>query len=314
MAISRQDLRKLERLVGRSQARALGKKIEARAQQVARRASRGAGSQQAAAKTDAEIAKDLVAQKRAGWVNEPGKSRAVLVEPKTGCLVLDSKGKVITKSKITLSSKPGIDIPAFLQHLKTPGIEDFLPYMYRDTNGNVTVGIGFLLDEPKDAFPLNFIKFNPIANATPREIEEAFDAVKNAPVPFDTVATAFEHLTDIRISEAEAETRALDKMDEFLGFITQTYFPEFHTFPVLAKMGHLDLAYTSGADGSRNEYKRFAAAVDRRDWKKAGIEQRDGRKGHRIDIVQTWYNRAAQQEPYFIGHTNCRKPLSRLLK
>ncbi len=60
--------------------------------------------------------------------------------------------------------------------------------------------------------------------------------------------------------------RALDKMNEFLGFITQTYFPEFHTFPVLAKMGHLDLAYTAGARGSRDKYKDFAAAVDRRDW------------------------------------------------
>ncbi len=54
--------------------------------------------------------------------------------------------------------------------------------------------------------------------------------------------------------------------------------------------------------------------VDRRDWKKAGVEQRDGRKGPRVDIVQAWYNQAARQEPYFISHTNCRKPLSRLLK
>ncbi len=114
--------------------------------------------------------------------------------------------------------------------------------------------------------------------------------------------------------EAEAETRALDKINEFLGFITQTYFPEFHTFPALAKMGHLDLAYTAGARGSRDKYKDFAAAVDRRDWKKAGIEQRDGREADRADIVQAWYNQAAQQEPYFIGHRNCRKPLSRLLK
>jgi hypothetical protein len=314
MAISPQDLRKLERLVGRTQARALARKAEARAQQTARRATSGTGSQQAAARTEAVIIKELVTKKRAGWVNEPGKSRAVLVEAKTGCVVLDSKGKVITKPKNTLSFKPGIDKAAFLQHLKGPKIENYLPYMYRDGNGNVTVGIGFLLDEPKDAFPLNFIKFNPITNATPRDIEEAWDTVKNAPLALNTVATAFENLTDIRISEAEAEMRALEKMDEFLGFITQTYFPEFHTFPVLAKMGHLDLAYTSGAEGSRKEYKNFAAAVDRRDWKKAGIEQRDGRKAPRIDIVQAWYNRAAQQEPYFIGHTNCRKPLSRLLK
>ncbi len=314
MAISRQDIRKLERLVGRSQAKALSRKIEARAQQAARRATRGTGSQQAAVLNEAVIVKELVTKKRAGWVNEPGKSRAVLVEAKTGCLVLDSKAKAITKPKITLSSKPGIDIPAFLQHLKTPGIEDFLPYMYRDTKGNVTVGIGHLLRTADDAKALNFIKLGPNVGATALHIERAFDRVKNAPVSGYTVATDFEKLTHIRISEAEAETRALDKMNEFLGFITQTYFPEFHTFPVLAKMGHLDLAYTAGASGSRNGYKDFAAAVDRRDWKKAGIEQRDDRPPGRADIVQAWYNQAARQEPFFISHTNCRKPLGQVLK
>ncbi len=103
-------------------------------------------------------------------------------------------------------------------------------------------------------------------------------------------------------------------MKDFLGFLNKTYFPEFHTFPALAKMGHLDLAYTARARGSRDNYPKFAAAVDRRDWKKAGIEQRDAREADRADIVQAWFNRAAQQEPFFISHTKCRKPLSRLLK
>ncbi len=103
-------------------------------------------------------------------------------------------------------------------------------------------------------------------------------------------------------------------MKDFLGFLNKTYFPEFHTFPALAKMGHLDLAYTAGARGSRGKYKRVAAAVDRRDWKKAGIEQRDDRPPGRADIVQAWYNQAARQEPFFISHTNCRKPLGQVLK
>jgi hypothetical protein len=308
--ISPQDLRKLERLVGRSQAAALGRKIEARA----RRAARGTGSQQAAALNEAVIVKELVTKKRAGWVNEPGKSHAVLVEVRTGCLVLDSKRKVITKPKSTLPPKPGINQNVFLQHLKDPNVENFLPYMYQDSEGNVTVGIGHLLRTADDATPLNFIKLGPNVGATAIHIEKAFDRVKRAPVGGNTVAAAFEKLTHIRISEAEAEMRALDKMNEFLGFITQTYFPEFHTFPVLAKMGHLDLAYTSGAEGSRKKYKRFAAAVDRRDWKQAGVEQRDGRKAPRIEFVQAWYNQAAQQEPFFISHTKCRKPISRLMK
>ncbi len=64
--ISPQDLRKLERLVGRSQATALARKIEARAQQAARQAARGTASQQAAVRTEAVIVKELVTKKRAG--------------------------------------------------------------------------------------------------------------------------------------------------------------------------------------------------------------------------------------------------------
>jgi hypothetical protein len=300
-------------LVGRSQAAALARKIEARAQQAARRAARGTGLQQAAAQTEAQIAKDLVAKKRAGWVNEPGKSRAVLVEAKTGCLVLDSKGKAITKPKITLPSKPGINIPAFLQHLKTPGIEDFVPHMYLDRYSNVTVGIGTLLPDADTAKQLPFVERPSGKPADKDYVAIAFDRVKNSGV-VNAKAPVFRPLTSIELSEANSELKALADMDDFLGFLSNTYFPEFHTFPVLAKMGHLDLAYTAGAEGSRKEYKRFAAAVDRRNWKQAGVEQRDGRDPSRADIVQAWYNQAARQEPFFISHTNCRKALSRLLK
>ncbi len=311
--ISPQDLRKLERLVGRSQAAALARKIEARAQQAARRASRGTGLQQAAAQTEAQIAKDLVAKKRAGWVSEPGKSRAVLVEAKTGCLVLDSKGKAITKPKITLPSKPGINEAAFLQHLKDPEVENFASHMYLDRYGNVTVGIGTLLPDAATAETLPFVRRGSNVAATSQEIKRDFNSVKNSGLT-NTRGPGFRHLTSIDLSEAEAELKALADMKDFLGFLSNTYFPEFHTFPALAKMGHLDLAYTAGARGSRDNYPKFAAAVDRRDWKKAGIEQRDDRPVKRADIAQAWYKQAARQEPFFISHTKCRKPLSRLLK
>jgi hypothetical protein len=225
--------------------------------------------------------------------------------------LLNSKGKVITEPKITLSSKPGINEAAFLQHLKDPEVENFAPHMYLDSEGNVTVGIGTLLPDAAKAETLPFVRRGSNVAATSQEIKQAFNSVKSSGLT-NTRAPGFRHLTNIDLSEANAELQALDDIKDFLGFLNKTYFPEFHTFPVLAKMGHLDLAYTAGASGSRNGYKDFAAAVDRRDWKKAGIEQRTDRPPKRADIVQAWYNRAAQQEPYFIGHTNCRKPLSRL--
>ncbi|MEE8226690.1 MAG: hypothetical protein V3R30_07710, partial [Kiloniellales bacterium] len=251
--------------------------------------------QQAAAQTEAQIAKDLVAKKRAGWVNEPGKSRAVLVEAKTGCLVLDSKGKAITGPKIMLSSKPAISESVFLQHLKDPDVENFVQHMYLDDEGNVTVGIGTLLPDAATAETLPFVRRGSNVAATALEIEQDFNSVKNSGL-VNANAPAFKPLTSVELSEAEAELKALADMKDFLGFLSKTYFPEFHTFPVLAKMGHLDLAYTAGARGSRDNNKDFAAAVDRRDWKKAGIEQRDDRPPKRADIVQAWYNQAARQE------------------
>ncbi len=175
MAISRQDLRKLERslqkLTGsRSQALRLRRKIEARAQQAARRATRGTTSPQAAAKTQPEIIKNLVTNKRAGWVNDPGKNQAVLVEKGTGCLVLDSKGKVITEPKHMLPSKPGINQSTFLRHLRSQGIEEYVPHMYLDDKGNVTVGIGHLVDDVDEAQRLSFKRREPIVGASPLQL------------------------------------------------------------------------------------------------------------------------------------------------
>ncbi len=104
-------------------------------------------------------------------------------------------------------------------------------------------------------------------------------------------------------------------MDDFINILSsKSYYPDYNTYPATAKMGLLDLAYNRGAKGARDDYKRTTAAIYRRDWKKAGIEQRDGRKAFRADIAQAWFNQAAQQEPFFIGDRNCRKPLSQLLK
>jgi GH24 family phage-related lysozyme (muramidase) len=313
MAISRQDLRKLERLVGRSQAKALSGKIEARAQQAARQAARGTASQQAAVRTEAVIVKELVTKKRVGWVNEPGKSRALLVEAKTGCLVLDSKRKVITKPKITLSSKPGINQSAFLRHLKSQGIEEYVPHMYLDDKGNVTVGIGHLVEDVDEAKALSFIKRGTKVGATSSEIERDFNKVKKSGL-VNAIAPAFKPLTSLIITEADAVILALKDMEEFLRILRHPkYFPEFETYPALAKMGILDLAYNVGADDARFDYKETAAAVLRRNWKKAGIEQRTNRKVGRVDVVQAWFNQAARQEHFFISHANCQKNLSNLV-
>ncbi len=89
---------------------------------------------------------------------------------------------------------------------------------------------------------------------------------------------------------------------------------ELHAEPQESYVGIATLVYNRGADGARDDYKRTTAAVRRRNWKQAGVEQRDGRESGRATLVQGWFDRAAQQEPFFISHTNCQKPLTQLAR
>ena len=293
--------RQVERLTGDPrQAAGLRKKIEARLQQMAANAA-------------PQILQNLLKSGRAGWVNDPGKNRAVLVERGTGCLILDAKGQVISKGKLLLSSKPAIDQSTFLQHLKHPDVENFVPHMYLDKYGNVTVGIGLLLSDADDAERLPFMERPSGKPADKRYVAIAFDRVKQSGLR-NTKARGFRRFTSLFIKESDAEILALDKMNEFLGFLNPFYFPEFDTYPVLVKMGILDLAYNVGARGARDKYPAFVAALDRHNWKQAGVKQRRDREADRADIVQAWFNRAAQQEPFFISHTNCQKRLSAITK
>jgi GH24 family phage-related lysozyme (muramidase) len=239
----RQDLRKLERLVGRTQARALARKAEAQAQQAARSVARGTGAQRAAAQRAAashepQVFDRLVRRGKAGWV----------------------------------TSKPAISESVFLQHLKDPDVENFVPHMYLDSEGNVTVGIGTLLSDAATAETLPFVKRGTNVAATSQEIKRDFNSVKNS-VLTNTRAPGFRHLTNLDLSEAESEFKALTDMKDFIRIIRSSdNFPEFDSYPVAAKMGLLDMVYTSGAKGIREDFPVFTSAVRRRNWKLAAQE------------------------------------------
>ena len=291
----------------------LRKKIERHLHQLAA-SHAGTGGRRVAAVDEAQFVKNLVRAGQAGWVNDPALQKAVLVERGSGCVLLDAKNKVITAPKLTLSSKPAIKESVFLRHLKSPAVENFVPHMYRDTNGNVTVGIGELLRTPDEAKLLTFTKRGTNIGASAKEIELDFSNVKTAAVSSNSEAPVYQQFTKLEFTEPRAEQLALDRMREFLRFLRGKYFPEFDTYPVLVKMGLLDLAYHAGARGARDNYKDFAAAMDRRNWKQAGVEQRDGRKAARANIVQAWFNQAARGELFFISHTKCQKGLRQLAK
>ena len=294
--------RQVERLTGdRRQAAGLRRKIEARLQQMAANAA-------------PQILQNLLKSGRAGWVNDPGKDIAVLVERGTGCVILDPKGNVITHSKLMPPPKPDINKSAFVQHLKTPGNELFVPYMYLDSESNVTVGIGHLLRDAEMAKNLSFIERQSGKPANKEYVVAAFNKVKNSSLT-PGVSLEFRKVTSVELSEAFATILAMDDMDMFIKILkSQNNFPEFDSYPVEAKMALLDMVYTSGVKGVREGFPVFTSAVRRRNWKLAAQEShRKQPSAQRNQIVRDWLLQAARQEHFFI-HPTCKKKLKQLVK
>lgn len=199
MAKPTRDLRRIERSVqnltgSRRQASGLGKKIETRLKQVAASHARAANrNPQLAAVNEAQLIKKLVQSGQAGWVNDPDLKKVVLVERGAGCVLTDAKNKVIAAPKLLLPSKPAINKGVFIQHLKTPGIELFVPSTYVDTKSNVTVGVGHLITNADAAKSLTFVEMQSGKPADKDQVVAAFNRVKASPLkPGDWLDVSFQ--------------------------------------------------------------------------------------------------------------------------
>jgi len=185
-----------------------------------------------------------------------------------------------------------LDKAAFVEHLKKA--EGFIPYMYKDTRENVTVGIGHLLRTARVAKTLPFFVRGTQETASPQQIESAFDKVSQATLSGMAGARAFKSVSNIDISEEVAKAHALKAMGRFIRRLSgAAFYPEMSTYPPTAQMALLDMTYTLGAAGTRDKFKKFTGAVQRRDWRLAAVEshRRDVGPG-RNEIVRTWLEEA----------------------
>jgi hypothetical protein len=258
--------------------------------------------QQAAAKAQPKIVQSLVKSGQAGWANDPDTpGSAVLVERGTGCVLLEPKGKTIQRpNRVSHPPTSGINEMAFIQHLKVAGNELYVPYMYKDLNDNVTVGIGTHLENAQQAKNLPFVDRGTNQSVHDNHKINAFNKVTNSPISGQAGARAFKPLTSIVISEADAVMIAEGDLRGFIGILRhRTNFPEFDTYPEMAKMGLLDMAYTLGVEGTKKEYPNFTTAVRHRDWNMAARESdRPQLSPGRNQTVFQWFKKAEQQEKF----------------
>jgi len=147
--------------------------------------------------------------------------------------------------------------------------EGNVPYMYLDTVGKVTVGIGNMLPNVAAACALPFVNRTTKNGATSAEITADFQAVTSQPARRSS--RFYRPFTKLDLPDPEINRLFLDRVRGFLGELRDSY-PDFDEYPDPAQLAMLDMAFNLGTSGLKNTWPRLNAAIDAEDWAKAALE------------------------------------------
>lgn len=144
-------------------------------------------------------------------------------------------------------------------------------WMYLDSIGNVTCGIGHLLRGPDDALALPWINELDGELADPSVVRTSFHVIESAPRGRE--AGAYKPHTHIRLGEADVEAIALSRMsNEFFPGLRRL-FAAFDDYPGTARAALVDMAYNLGVAGL-GKYTRLRDACASGNWNVAAMECR----------------------------------------
>lgn len=136
---------------------------------------------------------------------------------------------------------------------KLKEFEGCIPWMYRDTVGKVTVGVGLMLPDAKAAESLPFLLDT--RPATSQEIAAEFTRVDSLPMGR---ASAFykSATTHLILPQQTIDAKLIAVLQGFEATL-RTHLPHYDTFPDGVKLALLDMTYNLGPAGL---FKTFPAS------------------------------------------------------
>lgn len=153
--------------------------------------------------------------------------------------------------------------------------EGRIPYMYRCTGGEVTIGIGHAIQSAADAHTLPWkLNGQPAAAAA-----ISADYATIAAQPKGLVATHYEPLSRCRMTNDAIDALAAADIARFSGLIANAL-PNFSTYPDCAQASLFDMAFNLGVAGLQ-KFKKLIAACDAADWETAA------KQCHRIGVAES---------------------------
>jgi GH24 family phage-related lysozyme (muramidase) len=163
-------------------------------------------------------------------------------------------------------TRTAIDVATFRHELL--GWEGNKPFMYVDTRGYVTTGIGNKLSSGEEAMKLPWRHKATGLPATPAEIRTAFEHVQAKYAEFRLAhpdgnksagADHYEHATDLVLPPGKADELANSRIEGFVQSLRKL-FPGFDAYPAPAQHALVDMIYTLGPKGLEKKFPTVVAS------------------------------------------------------
>lgn len=186
------------------------------------------------------------------------------------------------------------ELQALLPELKQhEGEKDF---MYVDSQGHVTTGVGFLLPNEGAAAAYPFVDLDDVP-ATEQQKREEWRLIASKYDPAHKHgADWYEDYTNLYLQPEFIDQKLRELVDADFHGLSQD-FPGFAGFPSAARMALQDMRFNLGASGLVNKFPRLMAAIERRDWRAAAAEShRSSISELRNNYVRDLFLRAAESQ------------------
>jgi GH24 family phage-related lysozyme (muramidase) len=147
---------------------------------------------------------------------------------------------------------------------KLKAFEGCVPWMYRDTVGKVTVGVGLMLPDAKAAQSLPFVLGT--RAATPEEIAAEYARVDA--LPLGRASSFYRVPASLELTQQTIDAKLSSVLKGFEAKL-RAEFPRYDTMPDSVKMALLDMIYNLGPAGLFKGFPHLVAAVQTGAWAQA---------------------------------------------
>lgn len=164
--------------------------------------------------------------------------------------------------------------------------EGVVPYMYLDSVGLVTIGVGFMLPNVYAASTLPFLNTK---DELASQVEIAIDYNRVKSLPSNKLPTYYHSFSSLLLPPSEINRLLAANVNSFEVSLRRMY-PDYGIYPDAVKVALIDMVYNLGAAKLQAQYPKFNAAVRAHDWQLAASQShRNGPSEERNTYVKNLF-------------------------